>query len=74
MSSSWPSDDDFTKGLDGNNNDIVGFLMEGCWPEELRRDYVLNAALGATIGYMAYCQLLAKRFSTETDECTVTTA
>jgi hypothetical protein len=40
----------------------------------LQRDHVLNAAIGATIGYMTHCQVLAKRFSTETDERIVTTA
>jgi hypothetical protein len=55
-------------------NDIVGALMEGCWSEELRRDDVLNAAIEATIGYMAHCQVLAKQLSTETDERIVTTA
>jgi hypothetical protein len=40
----------------------------------LQRDHVLNAAIGATIGYMTPCQVLAKRFSTETDERIVTSA
>jgi hypothetical protein len=35
---------------------------------------VLHAALRTTIGYLAYCQVLANRFSTETDERLVTTA
>jgi hypothetical protein len=30
MRSSWPSNENLFEGLDGNNNDIVGFLMEGC--------------------------------------------
>ena len=55
-------------------NKIVGPLMEGCWLEELRRDDVLNAAIEATIGYMAHCQVLAKQLSTETDERIGTTA
>jgi hypothetical protein len=74
MRSSWPSNEPLFEGLDGNNNDIVGFLMEGCWREEPRRDYVLNAAIGATLGYMAHCQVLAYQFPTDTDERIVTTA
>jgi len=48
--------------------------MESCWTGELHRDDVLDTAIGTTIGYMAHCQLLAKQFSTETDERLVTTA
>ena len=74
MSSSWPSDDDLIKELEGNDNDIVGFLVEGYWREEPRRDYVLNAAIGATLGYMALCQVLAYQFAADIDERTITTA
>jgi hypothetical protein len=74
MNSSWPSDDDLIRGMDINHDDIVDFLMESCWPGDLDRDYVLCAALRTTIGYMVSCQVLAKRFSTETDERLVTTA
>ena len=74
MNSSWPSDDDLIRGMDINHDDIVDFLMESSWPGDLDRDYVLCAALRTTIGYMVSCQVLAKRFSTETDERLVTTA
>src|ERR671921_1599892 len=74
MNSSWPSDDDLIRGMDINHDDIVDFLMECCWPGDLDRDYVLCAALRTTIGYMVSCQVLAKRFSTETDERLVSTA
>jgi hypothetical protein len=75
MDSSWPSNDDLMKGMEINYDDIVNFLMEGCWPGNLDRDYVLGAALRTTIGFMVSCQvLLAKRFPTETDERLVTTA
>jgi hypothetical protein len=74
MSSSWPSHDDLVRGIDINHDDIVDFLMESCWTGELQRDYVLGAALRATIGCMASCQVLAKRFSTETDERIASTA
>jgi hypothetical protein len=75
MDSSWPSNDDLMKGMAINHDDIVDFLMASCWPGDLDRDYVLGAALKATIGSMVSCQvLLAKRFSTETDERLVTTA
>jgi hypothetical protein len=75
MDSSWPSNDDLMKGMAINHDDIVDFLMESCWPGDLDRDYVLGAALRTTIGSMVSCQvLLAKRFSTETDERLVTTA
>jgi hypothetical protein len=63
------------KGMAINHDDIVDFLMTSCWPGDLDRDYVLGAALRTTIGSMVSCQvLLAKRFSTETDERLVTTA
>ena len=74
MSGSWSSDDDFIEGSDGNDNDIVDVLWAGYWPMGPQRFYSLKAAIGATIGYMALCQVLAKRFSTETDERIVTTA
>ena len=73
MSSSWPSHDDLVRGIDINHDDIVDFLMESCWPGDLDRDYVLVAALRTTISCMLSCQVLAKRFSTETDERLVTT-
>jgi hypothetical protein len=74
MSSLWPSNEDWFEGLGSNQNYIVDALMESCWPGESQRDHALNAAIGATIGYMTHCQVLAKRFSTETDERIVTTA
>jgi hypothetical protein len=48
--------------------------MQSDWTGEPQRDHALNAAIGATIGWMAHCQVLAKRFSTETEERIVTTA
>ena len=75
MDSSWPFNDDLMKGMAINHDDIVDFLMTSCWPGDLDRDYILGAALRTTIGSMVSCQvLLAKRFSTETDERLVTTA
>lgn len=74
MSSLWSSNEDGFEGLGSNHNYIVDALMQSDWMGEPQRDHALNAAIGATIGYMAHCQLLAKRFSTETDERLVTTA
>ena len=74
MSSLWSSNEDWFVGLGSYHNRIVDALMESCWTGELHRDDVLDTAIGTTIGYMAHCQLLAKRFSTETDERLVTTA
>jgi hypothetical protein len=74
MSSLWSSNEYWSVGLGSYHNRIVDALMESCWPGEPQRDDVLATAIGRTLGYMAHCQLLAKRFSTETDERLVTTA
>ena len=74
MRSLWSSNEDCFERLGSTYNYIVDALMEGGWPGEPQRDHALNAAIGATIGHMAHCQVLAKRFSTEADERVVTTA